>query len=282
MATTQTTLTSSKAWSPDLTAFAPEDVIPDALILQTSTVSGRIDGDEPAVRVAYTDDADVQFTAEGATIPEAEPGLSEVLVYTGKLTQLIRISAEQYRQDGTSRLLSTSVARAITKAANEAYLSQAAPSSGNTPPAGLLNVAGIVSGGAIASNLDVLAEAIATLETNGATPTHILAAPDAWGWLRQLKTATDSNQALLGAGTHDQEKLLFDLPVLTTPAVGSGNMLVVDRSAIVSAVSPLEIATSEHTYFTSDSVALRATFRFGQNVVRPDRVAKLTVTDPSA
>ena len=70
--------------------------------------------------------------------------------------------------------------------------------------------------------------------------------------------------------------------MITTPAVGSGNLLVVDRSAVVSAVSPLEIATSEHTYFTSDSVALRATFRFGQNVVRPDRIAALTVTDPAA
>ena len=37
----------------------------------------------------------------------------------------------------------------------------------------------------------------------------------------------------------------------------------------------------EHLYFASDGVALRATWRFGQNVVRPDRVVRLTVGSTS-
>src|SRR5699024_8728261 len=283
MMATQTTSTSAKAWSPDVTSFAPDDVIPDALILSTSTVSGSTNGDEPAVRVAYVDDAAAQFVAEGSAIPVDDPGLSEVLVHTGRVSQLVKISKEQWLQSGTGQLLSTSVARAVTKAANTAYLAQAAPTSpAVTPPAGLLNVTGIVDGGAIATSLDALAEVIATLETNGATPSHIIAAPDAWGWLRQLKTATGSNQSLLGAGTHDQERLLFDLPVITTPALTSGSLMVLDKSAIVSATGSVEIAVSEHLYFDEYAVALRATWRFGQNLVHPDRVAKLTVTDPSA
>ena len=68
---TETTVTSAKAWSPDITAYAASDVIPDALVLQCSTVLGHIEGDEPLLRVAYVDDAAADFVAEGNAIPEA-------------------------------------------------------------------------------------------------------------------------------------------------------------------------------------------------------------------
>ena len=55
---------------PDIYTFAPTDAVPDALVLQCSTVAGEIDGDEPVMRVAYVDDDDAQFTAEGDGIPE--------------------------------------------------------------------------------------------------------------------------------------------------------------------------------------------------------------------
>ena len=32
---------------PDIYTFAPTDAVPDALVLQCSTVAGEIDGDEP-------------------------------------------------------------------------------------------------------------------------------------------------------------------------------------------------------------------------------------------
>ncbi|MGV3712236.1 phage major capsid protein [Pseudolysinimonas sp.] len=280
---TETTITSAAAWRPDISTFAPSDVIPDALILLTSTVAGSVEGDAPSVRVAYVDDAAATFTSEGSEIAEANPALSEVLVYTGKVTQLVRLSREQWHQDGAAGMLSESVSRAVVKKANEAYLAQAAPTGQNvTPPAGILNLAGIVDGGAIAGSLDALAGAFATIETNGGQPTHIIAAPDAWGRLRKFKTGATSNSTLLGAGTTDQEKLLLGVPVLTSAAVPSGGLVVVDRTAVVSAVGEVEVAVSEHVYFNSDSIALRCTWRFGQKLVRPTRVAKLTVTDPEA
>lgn len=280
---TETTITSAAAWRPDISTFAPSEVIPDALILQTSIVAGSVEGDAPAVRVAYVDDASATFTAEGAEISEADPALSEKLVYTGKVSQLVRLSREQWSQQGTSGMLSESVRRAVVKAANVAYLSQVAPTApAVTPPAGILNIAGIIDGGAIGDDLDVLADAFAAIETNGGTPTHILASPDAWGFLRKFKTGTGSNQTLLGAGTSDAEKRLLGVPVLTSPAVGSGRLIVIDRTAVVSAVGQVQVATSEHTYFSSDSIALRCTWRFGQNLVRPNRIAELTVTDPDA
>jgi HK97 family phage major capsid protein len=276
---TETTLTSAGGWSPDVRAIAPQVAIPEALILQTSTVAGSIEGDAPAVRVTYVDDADADFVAEGGDIPEADPDLAEVLVFTGKVAQLIRLSREQWVQDSASGLLSKSVARAVTKRANRAYLAQVAPTTpAVTPPAGLLNVSGIVNGGAVATNLDALVDLVATLEDNDGTPSHWILSSTAWAKLRKLKTGTGLASALLGAGTSDTVKMLLDLPVLTTPAMTANTGMLVDKNAIVSAVGSVMVAQSEHAFFTSDSIALRCTWRFGQNVVKPNRIGKFTVT----
>lgn len=127
----------------------------------------------------------------------------------------------------------------------------------------------------------MLVDLFAELEGNGATPTHIIVDPVAWASLRKFKAATGSAQSLLGAGTSDAARLLLDLPVLVTPAMTAGTGLVIDKSAIVSAVGEVMVAQSEHAYFDSDSIALRCTWRFGANVVRPDRIGKFTVTAPS-
>ena len=280
---TETTVTSARAWAPDVSTFTPGDVIPDALVLQTSMVLGNIEGDDPAVRVAYVDDATATFTAEADAIPEADPALSEVLVHTGKVAQLVRLSNEQFRQTGTANALSESVRRAVVNKANSAYLAQAAPTSpAVTPPAGLLNVTGIEDGGAVADNLDALVDLFATIEGNGGEVSHLILAPDAWASLRKFKTATGSAVGILGAGTNDAERMLLDVPVIVTSAMSSGTGLALDRTAVVSAVGPVRVATSEHAYFGTDSVGLRCTFRFGANLVRPDRVGKFTVTAPAA
>lgn len=279
---TETTVTSAKAWAPDLSAFPALDVIPDALILQTSTVSGRIEGDAPVLRVAYVDDDAATFTSEGDLIPEADPALSEVTVSTGKVAQLVRLSREQWAQSGAAGILSDSVRRAVVKKANDAYLTQAKPTApAVTPPAGLLNIAGIVNGGAVASSLDKLVDLFATIEGNGGQVTHLVLAPDAWASLRKFKTGTGSAQNLLGAGMNDSARMLLDVPVLVTPAMPSGSGLAIDKGAVVSAVGTVQVATSEHAYFAADSVAVRCTFRFGANLVRPNRVGKFTVTAPA-
>lgn len=278
----ETTTTSAKAWSPDLTAVSPADAVPDALILETSTVSGTIEGDAPVVRVQYVDDATATFTAEGVTIDEADPGLSEALVHTGKVAQIIRLSREQFTQPNAQELLSDSVRRAVTKAGNTAYIAQAAPTSpAVTPPPGLLNIPGIVNGGAVADSLDGLVDLLATLAGNGADPSHILLSPTAWASLRKFKTAADYNTSLLGTGATDAQKFLLDLPVLVTPAAPSGSGLVIDKTAVVSAVGNVEVSISEHAYFAADSIAVRCIWRFGANVVKPNRIGKFTVTEPA-
>lgn len=278
---TETTITSAKAWSPDVTAVAPADALPEALILLTSTVVGSIEGDEPAVRVQYVDDASAGFVAEGADIGEADPDLAETLVYTGKVAQLVKLSREQMAQDGADDLLSASVRRAVTRAANIAYARQIAPTApATTPPAGLVNVAGVLDGGAVAADLDALVDLQAAIASNDGNASHIVLSPTAWASLRKFKTAADSALSLLGAGTEDTVPSLLNLPVIVSNALAAGSGLMVDQTAVVSAVGAVLVAQSEHAYFGSDSIALRCTWRFGQNVVRPDRVGTFTVTAP--
>lgn len=272
------TSSSAKAWSPDVAVHHSQDVVPEALILQTATLAGSIEGDEPSVRVAYVDDASAQFSAEGAAIPEAEPELNEILVHTGKISQLIRVTREQFHQEGTAQQLSDSVRRSILRKANEAYLTQVAPTSqAVTPPAGLLNVTGIENGDEISTDLDPLVDLIAALESNGATPSHIVVDPTGWATLRKIKTGTGSNASLLGAGTNDAERRLLDLPVLVSPAISAGSGVIIDKSATIAAAGDILVAASEHAYFETDSIGLRATWRIGWNVVRPDRLGAFTI-----
>ena len=280
MSFTHTTSNAAQPWRPDVNVFAAQDVLGDALILQASVVAGTVEGDRPAVRVAYVSDDEATFVAEAAAIPEAEPELAECVIYTAKISQLVRVSREQFYQDGTADQLAGSVSRALTRKADLAFVAQPAPTPpANGPAAGLLNIDGIVEGEEVSGSLDALVDLVAELQSNGGTPSHIIVAPDTWAALRKLKFGDTSNQSLLGAGTTDAEPLLLSLPVLVNVAVPSLNGLVIDRTAVVSAVGPVTVATSSDAYFSTDDIGLRATWRIGQNIVRPDRVGAFTV-DP--
>jgi HK97 family phage major capsid protein len=278
MAFTATTINSAGAFRPDLYTFAAQDVIPDALILQCSTVAGRVEGDQPVVRVAYVDDDTAQFTVEGSEIPEGEPALSEKLVHTAKVTQLVRISREQWMQQSTPEQLSGSVSRAVTRRGDIAFVAEPAPAGPAVAPvAGVFNVAGVVDGDPVSESLDALVDLVAVLQSNLSTPSHIITDPLGWAELRKLKVGTSYNQSLLGAGTTDAVPMLLSLPVLVNPAMSAHTGLVIDRQAIVSAVGDVQVANSEHALFSHDSVLLRATWRFGHVVVRPNRIGRFTV-----
>lgn len=267
-----------KGWAPDVVGLAPRDVIPEALIVQTSSFAGFVEGDAPSVRVPFVSfDADAAFTPEGTQITEADPDSSEVVIHTGKVAVLARVSREQYQTGDAASLLSDSMRIALIRKANGAYLAQAAPvGPATTPPAGLLNL-GVTDGGSVAVDLDAVIEAVADIEGAGGTATHIIASPTAWATLSQFKTATGSNVSLVGAGTEAVTRSLLGVPVLVTNAMSSSGMVVLDKNAVLSAYGNVDLATSTDYYFGSDGVALRATFRFGQAIVDPDRVVKLTV-----
>jgi HK97 family phage major capsid protein len=273
---TKTTPTSPKAWAPDLTAFVPGDVIPDALILSTANVVGQIEGDEPAIRVPYVaDDGVVGFVAEGAEIPDANQDFDEVVVLTGKVAALGKYSFETLAQPEAARMVVDSLSRNVVKKANAAYLGSLEADPG---PTGLLHSVGITDGGAVADDLDPLIDAIASIEDDGGTATHIVASPTAWASLSKLKRAADSNESLVGAGVVAATRALLGLPVLVTPAMPDGSLLVSDKSAIIGAQSPVRLARSDDAYFSSDAIGVRVTWRLGWKVMHAARVAKLTIT----
>lgn len=266
-------------FAPNVKTFASTDVIPDALILQTSTVAGAVDGDAAVVSALYVDDTKAGFVAEGSKIADSDPAMSAVAVRTGKIGTLLKVSRELWQTQGVSDQLATSVSRTLTRAANSAYLTQAAPvPPAFTPPAGVLSTPGLTAAAApIAGDLDVLVDLLATLEAKGATPSHILIDPVGWAALRKLKATTTSNVSLLGAGVTDSAHLLLDVPVIVTNAMPASSGLVIDKSAIVSVVGPVSISNSEHLYFDSDTIAVRATWRFGATPVRPERLGTFSV-----
>lgn len=274
------TFNTAKAWSPDTNIFHPDQVMPDALITQTATLGASIQGDDVAVRVGVVDDAEAVFVTEGNDIPEADPTLSERLVVTGKIAQLARVSNEQWYQQNTGGVLADSVRRAVLNKANSAYINQAAPAESQTSPKpspGLINTPDIIDGGTLADNLDGLVDVVATVETNGACPSHILVAPTTWAALRKLKVGKTSAQSLLGAGTEDAAPHLLGIPVIVSSAIPEKTGLVIDKRNIVSALGPIEVSMSKDRYFEKDSVALRCTWRIGHVVIRPNRLAKFKI-----
>jgi HK97 family phage major capsid protein len=180
-------------------------------------------------------------------------------VYSSKISQLIRLSNELRQQSGTADQLAQSVSRALVKKADQAFVFQVAPTPPATAPsAGLLNVTNIVAGDQVTGSLDNLVDLVATLESNASIPSHIITDPFGWAELRKLKTGTDFNSSLISAGTTDATQMLLSLPVIVNREVPAYTGLVIDRRAVVSAVSPVSVAADTSVYFTSDSVALRA------------------------
>ncbi|MBI2696154.1 phage major capsid protein [Mycobacterium nebraskense] len=214
MATTTTT-TSEWGWRPDTVSFLATDVVPTALIMQTSAIAGDVDGDAPSVHVPYLVDAGQAGTgalikAEGAALADEEPGLDEVELKTAKITRLATISNEQFMKAPTAGQISASFARDLVRKADALYLD-----ANSAPLTGLLHVSGVVDAPApVTDSLDVLVDLLAELEVNGAEPTHIILDPLSWAALRKFKTADTFNSTLLGAGTEDAVPRILSLPVL--------------------------------------------------------------------
>ena len=268
--------TTQKGIFPDKT-FIAKELIPEALIFKITTTAGGIEGDAPQVRVPFVSvDPTAGFVLEGADLTATDPTLSEILISTGKIALLTKVSREASTYVEATDLLSASTQRAVILKGNVALLANPVTAQ---QPTGLLNTVGIVDGGTLdPDNLDAIADAITSVEVNGGTATHIVCDPASFGILRLMKVATGSNSPLLGAPGEGTGRTLFGVPVLTDASMPSGTVLVVDQTNVISAVGLITVSRSEDYYFNSDSIALRLTWRIGHRVIRPNRLAKVTVT----
>lgn len=274
-----TTPGTGAAWSPDSQFFPAAEVIPDALAVSHTTFGGRVEGDAPSVLVGYVDDAQAAFTAEGDQITEDTPTMASLPVYTSKIASLTRMSSEQYYQPTPgAQSVSDAVRRAIIRQADTAFINAEAPTEGVPGNStGLLNTTGVVAGDEVSGSLDPVVDLLAEVGSNNATTTALILAPSTWAALRKIKTQTGSEVNLLGAGTMDAQPYLLGVPVVVNNAVPANMGLAIDSAAIVAAYGEVAVATSEHAYFDSDSIALRSTFRVGWSVVHPDRIGTFTV-----
>jgi hypothetical protein len=66
---------------------------------------------------------------------------------------------------------------------------------------------------------------------------------------RKLKTADDSNESLVGAGVTDAIPLLLGLPVLVNREMPSYSGVMLDRSAVVSAVGEVYVMREQAQVF---------------------------------
>ena len=257
---------------PNIQYFPAEDVVTDALILRVTDRAPLADGDSPQVRIPYVDDVDASFVDEGAPIGHATPDLSEIVVNTKKVAIITTVSNEAYRARGVEGLLTNSLRRSVINKADHAFLQNAAD------PTGLSNTPGIHDGGVLGDNLDTLIDAIAEVETNGATPSHIIAAPDTWAAIRKLKAGDASNQPLMNQQVATEtQRQVEGLEVIVNRHAEPGSLLIIDRNEIVSSVSQVELATTQDAFFENDAVGIRASIRFGWGVIRGNRIAKLNL-----
>ncbi|MCV7346992.1 phage major capsid protein [Mycolicibacterium rhodesiae] len=279
--TTITTTGSPKAWGLDVLGVKPEQVIPEALILQITSKAGFVEGDSPAVRVPAIriDQDEIGFVPEGQNIEEADPNLAELVLHTGKIAHLIKVSREQIAQPEALTTILQGQKRAMIAKADYAMLQTPAPVGPATyPPAGLL--AHAQDAGPIGDNLDALIDA-QTMVTSlpGGVATHVLASPNSYAYVRKLRKGTGSNENILGAGTEAGPLTVLGIPALITSAMPENKIAVLDKNQILSAYGDVLVARSDEFYFDSDNVALRATFRFGVGILDPQAVQVLTLPD---
>ena len=216
------------------------------------------------------------WTAEGAEITISEPDLTEVVVTPSKLAGLTVVSNELVNDSDPSALdvVGDGLVRDLQVRLDAAYFGDTA-----NGPDGLLSLTNVqvITWGSI-TDLDAFAEAMSLAETVGATTTSFVGNPLDVLALAQLKSAVDSRQPLLGMDpTQPTQRLVFGVPLISSPAVQPGQLWALPQSRVFVVVrEPSEVVTDTSPFFSSDRTAVRAKLRVGfafpheQAIVRID------------
>lgn len=251
-----------KATAPDLIAdFLPREAIPNALLMELSTQAGTVEGDAPAVRVPYVKtDLTASIVAEGAEIPESDMALAEIVLQTKKAASLATFSRELLTQPNAGEIVADSMNRAIVGQADKDFIAELSKGTDAAAP----------------TSVDAFIDAMLAIEAAGGKATHILVAPDVLGALLKLKQSDTSAVSLL-AGDPGQapKRQMLGLELRTNAHMPAGTAFMIDKNAVVSAHGTVQVAKSEHSKFSSDSVQVRETFRYGVIVAEADRVQVL-------
>lgn len=273
--------TDQKSLYPDL-VFNYQEAVPDALIANPliATISGTIEGDKPYVRVPYIrTDPNAGYVKEGAEIPDGGGQLDEVLIATGKIATIVKQSNESAKFSTASQLIAAGVSRAIATNANSAFLNNPKATTGTEQngPVGLLNTDGMnqITVTDPTTLVDEIANAKATIGTNGGNPTSIMVNYATESILRKLKDSEGHN--LLIDPTKADALTIHGLPVIVDKAMPDNKLFVVAANEIVAAAGSVALSVSQDALFTADSLIRRATWRIGAKAIHPERLAVITL-----
>lgn len=141
-------------------------------------------------------------------------------------------------------------------------------SDGNSKISGLMENSAVfvpVVGGLPA---DLIGEAVSAMRSNGYSPDVIVMHPRDWHAIAITKTTQDEDY-LLGKPTAPIPPSLWGLPVVQTPAIEQGTVLVVDRSFVTvldREQAGVQMSNSHGTNFTKNLVTLLGELRAGLEV----------------
>lgn len=237
------------------------------------------------------------WTAENAEITESSPTMAGIVATPKKLAALVKVSNELIADANPDvvemimRQLTRSLALGLDLAAFEGTGTE-------NQPRGLANLASgtitvntsLGADGSVLSNLDVVAEAIASIETANGRPSAIVMHPAVWGAIGKLKTdtAASRNEPLITAGTVTEaiQRRLFGLPVYLTSQLsrtetrGSSHtcssIYVCDASQIVCVrAGQMRLELDRSRLFNYDQSEIRGVLRADWAFPNPSAICRI-------
>jgi HK97 family phage major capsid protein len=263
-------------------------ILPDAsgpLIVQPALqasilaqIATTVTTDSHSYRIPIvTADPTAAWVAEGAEITPSDPTLAELTVTPPKVAGLTIISRElaDDSNPAAAQVVGDGLARDIARRIDQAaFAGLAAPA-----PAGFTTLSGVQSytNASAFANLDFAAQAISKAETVGATVTAFVTSPATALALATVKTATGSNQPVLGQdATSATGRMILGVPLLVSQYVAANTLWAVDGSRVWLVVrADATVEADRSVFFTSDRVAVKATMRAGFGFVHPQSVVKV-------
>lgn len=270
-----TTATGASAILPDeYGQLIVKPVTDSSLATQTSLATVASTASHEFHIPSVEEDAAAEWVAEGQEITPSEPVVDEITTVPSKIAALVPISRELANDSSpdAQKLVGDSIARAIVNKLNVAWLGNViAPAPKGLGSLTTMSTVSIPLGGL--TSLDYFNEAISEAEGVGAMLTGWVMSPDDALIMANLKAATGSNQPLLA-----NPRNIAGLPVFVSRHIAAGTMWGIDAARVFTVVrEDVELAVSEHSYFTSDRIAVRAIMRVGFSFPQPDALVKLTV-----
>ncbi len=249
----------------------------ESAALQTATV---VFTDSKDFRIPiWNADPSAAWIQEGQEIPMSDADVDELVVVPSKLAGLSKISRELNEDSSpeASAQVGLGLRRDLQAKLDAAYFgNMTAPA-----PQGLGSLTDEVTTVAGAfTNLDVFAEATAGVEALGTTVDTWVAHPTTALTLSRLKKADGSNEPLLALDpTQPSRRVIEGRRLLVSPAVTPGRVWGIPRARVHVVIRrDAEVTIDRSVFFTSDSVAVRATMRVGFGFAHPEAVALVTET----